>query len=99
MPEEQQENANEGIFGSYEAVSDAAKAIESLEPEYTPRENPPESTDTAEDDSVEEVEETSEDNDDEELPDDEEEVDDDEEEDLFLSLSLGGRLTRHSRSY
>jgi len=67
MPEEQQENANEGIFGSYESVSDAAKAVESLEPEYTPRENPPESTDTAEDDSVEEVEETSEDNDDAEV--------------------------------
>ena len=30
MPEEQ-ENANEGIFGSYEAVSDAAKDVETFD--------------------------------------------------------------------
>jgi hypothetical protein len=53
MAEEQNENA--GIFGSYEDVREAAKAVESLEPEYASRDNQTESEDdTADSDDVEE---------------------------------------------
>ena len=56
MAEEQKEqNVNDGIFGKYEDVHSAAKAVESLEPnEYQPREFPPEEDTSAESESVEE---------------------------------------------
>ena len=56
MAEEQKEqNANDGIFGKYEDVHSAAKAVESLEPnEYQPREFPPEEDTSAESESVKE---------------------------------------------
>jgi len=59
MAEEQtqanEQNPNDGIFGKYEDVHSAAKAVESLEPnEYQPREFPPEEDTSAESESVEE---------------------------------------------
>ena len=59
MAEEQtqanEQNPNDGIFGKYEDVHSAAKAVESLEPdEYQPREFPSETDTSAESESVEE---------------------------------------------
>ena len=61
--EKQEQNQNDGIFGSYENIHGAAKAVESLEPEYKPREHQPdketavESESGEQEDTVENIEE------------------------------------------
>ena len=61
--EKQEQNQNDGIFGSYESIHGAAKAVESLEPEYKPREHQPdketavESESGEQEDTVENIEE------------------------------------------